>query len=205
MRAIRASTVGFAWAANSGEIEVAKLAETKATNADVKAFAKMLVTDHTKMLKDVNALASKNGLTPDTTMDDVKDLMGHSRDELKDLTEKAKGADWDKDFIDKMVDDHQKVLDKLQDAAKNTTDSTMTKALTEASGKVQEHLTKQIADCLCHILKTEDVAVYIQAKHYCVISRGVEDINSETITTDLRGAFKNNSNTRNEFLAAARS
>jgi len=137
-----ASTVGFAWAANNGEIQVAKLAETKAGNADVKAFAKMLVADHTKMLNDVKGLATKQSVTPDTTMDDVKDLMGHSRDELKDLTDKAKGADWDKDFIGKMVDDHQKVLDKLQDAVKNTTDSTLTKALTEASGKVQQHLTK---------------------------------------------------------------
>lgn len=66
--------------------------------------------------------------------------------------------------------------------------------------QVQERLTKQIADCLSHVLKTEDVAVYIQAKHYCVISRGVEDANSETITTDLRGAFKHNSDTRKEFL-----
>jgi GTP cyclohydrolase I len=70
--------------------------------------------------------------------------------------------------------------------------------------QVQERLTKQIADTLCHVLKTEDVAVYIQAKHYCVISRGVEDINSETITTDLRGALKNNPNTRNEFLSVCR-
>lgn len=70
--------------------------------------------------------------------------------------------------------------------------------------QVQERLTKQIADALCYILKTDDVAVYIQAKHYCVISRGVEDINSETITTDLRGAFKSNPNTRNEFLSVCR-
>jgi|SwirhisoilCB3_FD_contig_91_763741_length_673_multi_8_in_0_out_0_1 putative membrane protein len=136
------NTVGFAWAANNGEIQVAKLAETKAGNADVKAYAKMLVADHTKMLNDVKGLATKTSITPDTTADDVRDLMGHSRDELKDLTDKAKGADWDKDFIGKMVDDHQKVLDKLQDAVKNTSDSTLTKALTEASGKVQEHLTK---------------------------------------------------------------
>lgn len=70
--------------------------------------------------------------------------------------------------------------------------------------QVQERLTKQIADCLVHILKTEDVAVYIRAKHFCVISRGVEDVNSETITTDLRGAFKHNSETRSEFLSICR-
>jgi GTP cyclohydrolase I len=70
--------------------------------------------------------------------------------------------------------------------------------------QVQERLTKQIADCLAYILKTEDVAVFIKAKHYCVISRGVEDINSETITTDLRGAFKHNPETRSEFLSICR-
>lgn len=70
--------------------------------------------------------------------------------------------------------------------------------------QVQERLTKQIADCLAYILKTDDVAVFIQAKHYCVISRGVKDTNSETITTDLRGAFKENAETRSEFLSVCR-
>ncbi len=70
--------------------------------------------------------------------------------------------------------------------------------------QVQERLTTQIADCLSHVLKTQDVAVYIQAKHYCVISRGVEDINSETITSDLRGVFKTNPATRKEFLESCR-
>jgi GTP cyclohydrolase I len=70
--------------------------------------------------------------------------------------------------------------------------------------QVQERLTKQIADCLSYCLKTDDVAVYIKAKHYCVISRGVEDVNSETITTDLRGAFRHNAETRSEFLSSCR-
>lgn len=66
--------------------------------------------------------------------------------------------------------------------------------------QVQERLTKQIADCLVHILDTEDVAVHINAKHYCVISRGIEDHSSTTITSDLRGAFKHDLKTRAEFL-----
>ena len=67
--------------------------------------------------------------------------------------------------------------------------------------QVQERLTKQIADCLVEALHTPDVAVYIRAKHFCVISRGVEDGTSETVTTDLRGAFRESSATRSEFLA----
>ncbi|MFP5520135.1 MAG: GTP cyclohydrolase I FolE [Bdellovibrionia bacterium] len=66
--------------------------------------------------------------------------------------------------------------------------------------QVQERLTKQIADCLQYILETEHVAVHITAKHYCVVSRGVEDTASSTSTCDLRGHFKSKAETRYEFL-----
>lgn len=67
--------------------------------------------------------------------------------------------------------------------------------------QVQERLTKQIADCLTYVLETDDVAVSIHAKHYCVIQRGVEDAASETVTSDLRGAFREDARTRSEFLS----
>ncbi len=70
--------------------------------------------------------------------------------------------------------------------------------------QVQERLTKQIADCLQYLLDTEDVAVHINAKHYCVISRGVQDTHSTTTTSDLRGAFKQRPETRTEFLKQCR-
>jgi GTP cyclohydrolase I len=66
--------------------------------------------------------------------------------------------------------------------------------------QVQERLTKQIADSLCYVLETDDVAVCIRAKHYCVVQRGVEDAASETVTSDLRGAFREDARTRQEFL-----
>ncbi len=66
--------------------------------------------------------------------------------------------------------------------------------------QVQERLTKQIADCLEIILETPHVAVSIQAKHYCVIARGIQDAQSVTVTCDLRGDFKRNLATRSEFL-----
>lgn len=67
--------------------------------------------------------------------------------------------------------------------------------------QVQERLTRQIADCLSYVLDTEDVAVHIGAKHYCVISRGIEDVGSTTSTSDLRGAFRDDPKTRTEFMA----
>jgi GTP cyclohydrolase I len=65
--------------------------------------------------------------------------------------------------------------------------------------QVQERLTIQIADELKRVLGTEDVAVFIDAKHLCVSSRGIKDDTSSTVTVYYGGAFQNES-TRNEFL-----
>lgn len=66
--------------------------------------------------------------------------------------------------------------------------------------QVQERLTKQIADCLQVVLKTEHVAVHLNAKHFCVIARGIQDTHSTTATSDLRGDFKRKQETRKEYL-----
>ena len=65
--------------------------------------------------------------------------------------------------------------------------------------QVQERLTVQIANELKHILKTEDVAVIIDAKHLCVSSRGIQDEGSSTITAEYGGVFKDQLR-KEEFL-----
>jgi len=67
--------------------------------------------------------------------------------------------------------------------------------------QVQERLTQQILVALQTLLGTEDVAVTIDATHYCVKSRGVMDTNSSTQTTALGGRFKDDHTTRSEFLS----
>lgn len=69
--------------------------------------------------------------------------------------------------------------------------------------QVQERLTKQILVALQVLLNTDNVAVSINATHYCVKSRGIMDANSETSTTALGGSFKTNPQTRAEFLQEA--
>lgn len=71
--------------------------------------------------------------------------------------------------------------------------------------QVQERMTKQIADCLQLVLETDHVAVHINAKHFCVIARGIQDSHSSTVTSDLRGHFKSKDETRKEFLHHCRS
>ncbi len=66
--------------------------------------------------------------------------------------------------------------------------------------QVQERLTQQVLIALQVLLETKNVAVTIEATHYCVKSRGVRDVNSTTETTALGGSFKSNGTTRAEFL-----
>lgn len=66
--------------------------------------------------------------------------------------------------------------------------------------QIQERLTEQVFHALQLILQTENVAVVIDAQHYCVKSRGVEDVGSSTVTSKLGGVFKTDPSVRTEFM-----
>ena len=66
--------------------------------------------------------------------------------------------------------------------------------------QIQERLTEQVFYALQYILDTEHIAVVIDAQHYCVKSRGVEDVGSSTITSKLGGGFKKDKALRAEFM-----
>ena len=69
--------------------------------------------------------------------------------------------------------------------------------------QVQERLTEEIADGLCRVVNPSGVGVVIEAFHLCMMMRGVEKQNSKTITSALRGAFREDPKTRDEFLRLA--
>jgi GTP cyclohydrolase I len=69
--------------------------------------------------------------------------------------------------------------------------------------QVQERLTEEIASALDDVLKPTGVGVVIEAFHLCMMMRGVEKQNSKTITSALRGGFKDDPKTREEFLYLA--
>ena len=66
--------------------------------------------------------------------------------------------------------------------------------------QIQERLTEQVYHALSYILGTEDIGVIIDAEHYCVKSRGVEDVGSSTVTSKLGGAYKHDPTVRAEFM-----
>lgn len=67
--------------------------------------------------------------------------------------------------------------------------------------QIQENLTKQIADAIQQVTNAAGVAVVIEAKHMCMMMRGVEKQNSTMITSVMLGEFRSNAATRSEFLS----
>jgi GTP cyclohydrolase I len=65
--------------------------------------------------------------------------------------------------------------------------------------QIQEQMTEQIADAISETIKPKGVAVVIHARHMCMEMRGVQKINSTTISSALRGLFKSDERTRSEF------
>ncbi len=70
--------------------------------------------------------------------------------------------------------------------------------------QVQERLTTEIADAISEAISPQGVAVILEAQHLCMMMRGVEKQHSATVTSAMRGVFKTQLQTRNEFLSLVR-
>jgi putative membrane protein len=97
--------------ANSGEIAASKIAVSKSKNADVKELAGMMITDHKSVTDKTTALAKKLNVKPKMCAAS-KELAKDSAKNTKKLSG-LKGADFDKEYVDQMVMDHQNVLDTI--------------------------------------------------------------------------------------------
>jgi len=97
--------------ANQVDIDAGKLAESKATNPDVKAYGKMMVTDHTGVNKQATDLAKKLGVKPEDNPT-AQSLKSGGTDNLANL-KKLSGAAFDKAYIDHEIAYHQSVLDAV--------------------------------------------------------------------------------------------
>jgi len=122
-------------AANGGLAEVAlgKLAETKASNAQVKSFAEMMVKDHGKANDELTAIAKKKNITLPAAPD------AEHQKKLDDLS-KLSGKDFDKAYVDAMVDGHKKTLDLMRMAADKCSDSELKAFAAKTAPVVQMHL-----------------------------------------------------------------
>lgn len=118
---------------NEYEIQAAKIAETKAKSPDVKAFAKMMVTDHTKLGTEAKPVIAASGKTPPTGLD-------KRRSGFLDNLNSAPADQFDKTYIDQQVAAHQETLTMLQGYAKDGSDAGLKGLAQKAAPVVQHHL-----------------------------------------------------------------
>jgi putative membrane protein len=134
----RSPDTAFAMAAARGgmaEVEMGKLAAENASNADVKAFGQQMVEDHGKANEKLKSVAEKENLTLPSTMNAKQQAM---YDMLKTKT----GAEFDKDYVDGMVKDHEKDVKEFQKEADKGKDEQIKAFAAETLPVIQGHLEK---------------------------------------------------------------
>jgi len=124
--------------ANQGEIDAGKTAESKATNAAVKAFAKDMVADHTMLLNQGDALAKKLNVTPQPAANDSIDAT--NKQVAAALEQAPKGAAFDSTYVNNQVLGHQNTLDLVKRAEDQAQNSELKALLKNAEPVIQRHL-----------------------------------------------------------------
>ena len=132
-----ANAVAFIQTVNTGEVEAAQLAKTKATSAEIKAFARQMEMDHAQMKTEVAEAAQRLGLSTTATDEDV--LEDHQED-MRELSEAKAGNEFDDKYIDEQVEAHKNALDKIDDAIEKTQNAEFKALLQKARGAVDGHL-----------------------------------------------------------------
>lgn len=110
-----AELLGLIELANDGTIELAKLAQRKATSPDVKTLAGKAIQGHSELGKKATDLAAQLNLTPVVPSAD-ESLTEHQRKWMDELNEKKAGKDWDKEYLEYEIDRHETILDEVKDA-----------------------------------------------------------------------------------------
>jgi len=112
------------------EVEMGKMASKQAGDPSVKAYGKKLVSDHTQANKKLEAIAKKNGMTAtkSSSSSSDSDLMA------------AKGADFDKLFASKAIEDHQKDIAKFEAAEKDATNPDLKSFISSTLPTLRDHL-----------------------------------------------------------------
>lgn len=120
---------------NRAEVTLGKMVAAKTHNPDVKQFAQMMVKDHTAALNQLQQVAQKKNMTlPDGLPDDAQQLQSKLSSDT--------GKQLDKDYMDGMVEDHQKDVQEFQAASQNVKDPDVKEWASNTLPVLQKHLDK---------------------------------------------------------------
>ena len=125
--------------ANQVDIDAGKLAESKASHPDVKAFGKQMVTDHTGVNKQATALATRLGVKPEDNPTS-RSLKAGGDENLKKLKQLS-GAAFDKAYVEQEVAYHQQVLDAIDKTLiPNATNAELKELIVKVRPAIAAHL-----------------------------------------------------------------
>ena len=124
-------------AMGNAEVELGRLAQDRAAHADVKEFAAMMVRDHQaagEELRQIANTASANATTP--MRNETNEELTELREEMAKLT----GRDFDRRYIDEMIDDHEEAVQDLEGKAENASHPEVKAWAAKTLPKVRQHL-----------------------------------------------------------------
>ncbi|HEY0741198.1 MAG TPA: DUF4142 domain-containing protein [Chryseosolibacter sp.] len=116
------------------EVQLATMALTKAKSPEVKKFAQMMVDDHTKANNELKAWASKKGVTLPDVMSEEK------QKEYYDLERDEEANEFDAEYMEEMVEDHKKDINKFEDIAEDASDAELKAWAGEKLSTLKHHL-----------------------------------------------------------------
>lgn len=137
-----------ALSSGNAEVELGRLAEQKGNHADVKGFGAMMVRDHQAAAADLKPIAAKLNTTQAEARENHDNDL---RDTMEDL-QKLSGRDFDKKYIDEMIDDHEKDVRELENKAENASNPDVKAWAAKTLPTVRQHLerAKSIKETLDH-------------------------------------------------------
>ncbi len=117
------------------EIQLGKLAEQKGQSAAVRNFGRMMVTDHSKADSSLNSLAQQNNIMLDQNLNEDK------QEDINDLA-KLSGKEFDKKYVNMMVDDHQEDVDNFKDEVDDASSPQVKQWASSTLPVLEKHLSK---------------------------------------------------------------
>jgi putative membrane protein len=135
-----AELAGFINTYNDAEIEIGELAQTKATDPQVRDFARRIISEHRALKSEATSTAQRLNLTPTMPTAD-ENLPEDHQAGMRDLNARARGREWDEAFLEHEIKMHRKVLDEVEDALQRNRNQEIRPLLEKARDGLRAHLT----------------------------------------------------------------
>ena len=128
-------------AMGKAEVELGKLAQQRGTHADVKNYGQMMETDHRMAGEELKEIANRANGRPQGRDDSAKDAHG-DHVELREELSKLSGGEFDRRYLDEMVEDHEKGIDALEGRAERADHPQIREWAAKTLPKMRNHLAK---------------------------------------------------------------